>query len=49
MKEIINARPETRLDILRRAFRIESYKTTVRNSLELTKQIKIEANLLVEI
>ncbi len=46
MKEIINARPETRLDILRRAFRIESYKTTVRNSLELTKQIKIEAKTL---
>ena len=46
MKEIINAKPETRLDILRRAFRIESYKTTVKNSLELTKQIKIKSKIL---
>ena len=46
MKEIIKAKPETRLDILRRAFRIETYKTAVRNSSELSKLIKIDTKSL---
>lgn len=46
MKGILMLAPEQRLQILRRAFRVEDYKTAVTNAEEAVRQIRVDASRL---
>ncbi len=46
MKEILTLLPEQRLQILRRAFRVEDYKTAATNAQEAAKEIRVESSTL---
>jgi DNA repair protein SbcC/Rad50 len=46
MKSILTLAPEQRLQILRRAFRVEDYKTAATNAEEATRQIREDAREL---
>ncbi len=46
MKNILTLAPEQRLQILRRAFRVEDYKTAATNAEEAMRQIRVDASKL---
>lgn len=46
MKSILTLVPEQRLQILRRAFRVEDYKTAATNAEEAARQVKVDASRL---
>ncbi len=46
MKSILTLPPEQRLQILRRAFRVEDYKTAANNAEEAERQIRVDASKL---
>ncbi len=46
MKNILTLAPEQRLQILRRAFRVEDYKTAATNAEDAARQIKVDASRL---
>ena len=46
MKEILNLRPDIRLQTLRKAFRIEEYKTSAENAKNLSNEIKLKGREL---
>ncbi len=46
MKSILTLAPEQRLQILRRAFRVEDYKTAATNAEEAARQVRVDASRL---
>ncbi len=46
MKNILTLAPEQRLQILRRAFRVEDYKTAATNAEDAARQIRVDASRL---